>query len=345
MKNKEKYLERCLEIARMGLGNVAPNPMVGCVIVHNDTIIGEGFHQKYGEAHAEVNAIRSVKEQKLLEQSVLYVNLEPCSHYGKTPPCADLILQHKIPEVVIGCMDNHAKVSGKGIKKLKENGCRVITGVLEKESRDLNKRFFTFHEKKRPYVILKWARTLDGFIAPQEAVRTQVSGSLSRFIVHKWRSEEQAIMVGTNTAMTDNPRLNVREWSGKNPVRIVIDKTLRLPETLHLFDNSQPSVVFTAENRSPAKSPAYRVIDFNRNIIPLILSELHRQEIQSVMVEGGARLIKSFIASGLWDEARIFTAGKIFNQGIKAPDISGALVSKEKTGNDDLVFLLNVRPL
>lgn len=341
MKEKEKYLKRCLEIAGMGLGNVAPNPMVGCVIVHNDRIIGEGFHQKFGEAHAEVNAINSVKEKDLLPQSTLYVNLEPCSHFGKTPPCADLIIQHKIPVVIIGCEDYHEKVAGKGIKKLKKNGCQVITGILEKESRDINKRFFTFYGKKRPYVILKWAQTLDGYMAPGEQGRIQLSGPESRMLVHKWRSEEQAIMVGTNTAMRDNPQLNVREWNGKNPVRIVIDKTLRLPGYLHLFDNSQPTIVFTAEKHEPGKKLVYPVIDFNKDAISQVLSELHRLELQSVLVEGGTQLINSFINSGIWDEARIFTADKFFNRGIKAPVISGTLISKERIGNDDLIVLRN----
>lgn len=351
MTTEEKYMERCLEMAAMGLGNTAPNPMVGCVIVHDGRIIGEGFHRKYGEAHAEVNAIHSVKEKNLLQRSVLYVNLEPCSHYGKTPPCADLILQYKIPKVAIGCLDSFEKVSGKGVARLKENGCEVITGILEKKCRLLNQRFFTFHEKRRPYVILKWAQTLDGYIAPAEAgISRQISGMKSQMLVHKWRSEEQGILVGTNTAITDNPRLNAREWKGKDPVRIVIDKELRLlaksrQNNICLLDQSQPTIVFTSVKKKSEKNLEYSTIDFTKNIIPLIFSELFQREIQSVIVEGGAQLINSFIRSGYWDEARVFVSDKIFCQGIKAPLIAGTLLSKEKIGEDDLIFFRNDRAL
>jgi diaminohydroxyphosphoribosylaminopyrimidine deaminase / 5-amino-6-(5-phosphoribosylamino)uracil reductase len=350
MTPEEIYMGRCLELAAMGLGNTAPNPMVGCVIVHGDRIIGEGFHRKYGEAHAEVNAIRSVKEKNLLEQSTLYVNLEPCSHYGKTPPCTGLVIENKIPRVVIGCPDSFEKVSGKGIMKLKESGCQVTTGILEKECRRINRRFFTFHEKKRPYIILKWAQTIDGYIAPPDpGANTQISGMESRMLSHKWRTEEQGIMVGTNTVLTDNPRLNVREWAGKNPVRIALDKNLRLfsvpGKGFHLSDHSQPTIIFTAEGRRPEINLEYAVIDFEKDIIGQVLSELFKRDIQSVIVEGGLQLIHSFIRSGSWDEARIFISEKTFSGGIKAPEMTGKLLSKIKSGNDDLLLFSNDQPL
>lgn len=342
----EKYMMRCLEIAKMGSGSVAPNPMVGCVIVNNEKIIGEGFHQKYGKAHAEVNAIYSAEKRHALSlpDSTLYVNLEPCSHFGKTPPCVDLILQKKIPKIVIGCSDTHKKVDGKGVEKLKNNGCDVTIGILEKESREINKRFFTFHEKERPYIILKWAQTLNGLITGTEngvAIKSQVSNFKSQILLHKWRTEEQALMVGTNTAIIDNPMLNVREWSGKGPIRIVIDKTLRLSPDLHLFDQTQPTIVFTSKKRSSGKNLFYLPINFNENIIPQVLSELYKRQIQSLIVEGGTQLLNSFILSGLWDEARVFTAKKTFSKGVKAPEISGTLISKEKIGEDDLMVFRN----
>ena len=244
----EKFMLRCHDLARLGIARTAPNPMVGCVIVLDEKIIGEGYHRKCGEAHAEVNAINSVSNHELLKKSTLYVSLEPCSHYGKTPPCTDLIISKKIPRVVIGCVDSFSEVSGRGIKKLKQAGCDVIVGVLENESRELNKRFFTFNEKKRPYIILKWAQTLDGFIDiirtdENQIAPTWISNEHSRMLVHKWRSHEDAIMVGTNTAEKDNPSLNVRDWDGKNPLRVVLDRQLRLNEKLNLFNNKIQTII------------------------------------------------------------------------------------------------------
>lgn len=341
MNISEIYIARCVELAGLGLGNVQPNPMVGCVIVHNNKIIGEGYHQKYGEAHAEVNAIYSVKNTSLLKDSTIYVNLEPCAHYGKTPPCAELIVEKKIHKVVIGTVDPHVKVAGKGVEILKKGGCDVITGVLENECKELNKRFFTFYEEQRPYIILKWAQTIDGFIdvirkPKQENRPTWITDETCRTLVHKWRAEEQAIIVGTNTAEKDNPKLNVRNWKGNDPLRLVIDKEIRLNKDLSLFDHSIPTIIFTSKTVAPANNLEYCKIDFNSDIIPQILQELHNRNIQSLIVEGGAQLLNSFILADIWDEARVFEGEINFTDGIKAPAIKGNLISKDKIGNSSL---------
>lgn len=367
----EKYLLRCLELAKNGLGNVAPNPMVGCVIVHDNNIIGEGYHQEYGKAHAEVNAIHSVKNKFLLQKSTLYVNLEPCAHFGKTPPCANLIVEHNIQRVVIGCVDSFSEVAGKGIEKLKNAGIEVVVGVLEKESLELNKRFFTFHNKKRPFVILKWAETKDGFIdvvrhceelretkqsnLPKQqtdcfsslhSVRNDVdnwiTSPLSKKLVHKWRSEEAAIMVGTNTALNDNPQLNVREWKGKNPPRIVIDLHDRLPQSLHIFDKSVPTLVFSLTKETEEKNLVFVKVKNEKNLIEEVLSELYKRNIQSVIVEGGATLLQSFIDQNLWDEARVFIGNKTFVNGLKAPSLIGELMTKQTIDSEDLMFYKNL---
>ena len=327
-------MKRCLELARLGLGSAAPNPMVGSVIVYRGKIIGEGYHQKCGEAHAEVNAINSVNNSELLMESALYVNLEPCSHYGRTPPCSKLILDKKIPHVIIGCIDTFAQVAGKGIEMLEAGGCKVTTGILEKESRELNKRFFTFHEKQRPYIILKWAQTRDGFI---DVIREKdskekpvwITNQLSKMLVHKWRTEESGIMVGTNTAELDNPMLNVREWNGNNPVRIVLDRQLRLNTSLHLFDGKNKTLVFTEKQKQSVKNIEYIQIDFNKNELNQVFKELYNRDIQSVIIEGGKDLLDSVIAQGLWDEARIFTGDMLFSTGIEAPKIEGKTISNE----------------
>ncbi len=341
----DKYMNRCLELARLGLGTAAPNPIVGSVIVHQGKIIGEGYHKKSGEAHAEVNAINSVKNPRLLKESTLYVNLEPCAHFGKTPPCSKLIVEKKIPKVVIGCIDTFAKVAGKGIEMLKAGGCDVTTGILEKESRELNKRFFTFHEKKRPYIILKWAQSQDGFI---DKIRNDkndkavwITNQPAKMLVHKWRSEEAAIMIGTNTAKLDNPQLNVREWTGENPIRIVIDKELRLNNNLHVFDNSTQTIVFTDKQKQAKSKTEYVQIDFNKDILNQIFNELYIREIQSLIIEGGEILLNSVIDSGLWDEARVFTGNKQFGKGINAPKINNTVVSKEMIGDSELKIIIN----
>lgn len=339
-----KYMERCIELARLGLGYVAPNPMVGAVLVYEDRIIGEGYHKQYGEAHAEVNALNAVapEDRHLIAASTLYVNLEPCSHFGKTPPCSDLILKNNIPKVVIGCTDTFEKVSGTGIVKLREAGVDVTEGILREQSRELNKRFFTFHEKKRPYIILKWAQTLNGLLCSSSAEDDkQISNSYSKKLVHKWRSEEAAIMVGTNTAFNDNPHLTVREWTGKNPVRVVIDKTLRLPSHLHLFDQSVPTLVFTEKEEQNKEHLEYEKIDFSTDTIASVLNILHQRNIQSVIIEGGSSLLKSFIDKRLWDEARISTGNKTFAKGVAAPFIDGKITSRDSIKDDTLLVYQN----
>lgn len=338
---------RCLELARLGAGRVAPNPMVGCVIVHQGEIIGEGFHRDYGKAHAEVNAINAVKNQELLVESTIYVSLEPCAHRGLTPPCSELIIGKKIPKVVIGTIDPFNAVAGKGIEKLQKAGVTVTTGVLEKECREINKRFITFHEKKRPYVILKWAQTLDGFI-DIERTRTNygqptwITGDLALRLVHKIRSEENAILVGRKTALKDNPSLTTRHWPGHSPVRLLIDKNLQLPKSLHLFDNSHKTFVFNAKKNSVELNLYFVKIDFEKNIINQITDFLYHEKILSVIVEGGKQLLESFIELDLWDEAHVFTGNKFFSRGIKAPPVLGKLVASEKLDNDVLHVFRNI---
>ena len=341
MNTQEAYMKRCLQLAAKGMGSVAPNPMVGCVIVYQDKIIGEGYHQKYGEAHAEVNAINAVEDKELLKNVTLYVNLEPCSHYGKTPPCADLIIEHKIPYVIIGSIDTNSLVSGKGIEKLAKAGIDVKIGVLEKECKELNKRFFTFYDKKRPYIILKWAQTKNGFIDNKRTednigMALQITNRESKILVHKWRSEEQAIMVGTNTALLDNPQLTVREVNGKNPLRITIDKWLRIPKSYHLFDKSTPTLVFTAVDMPSENNLEYVKIDFDKDVIMQISNELYKRNIQSLIVEGGELLLKSFIESNCWDEARVFISDITIGRGVNAPILNGNPVSKENIKDDKL---------
>ena len=336
-------MQRCIDLAKQGSGNVAPNPMVGCVIVHNGEIIAEGYHQKFGEAHAEVNAINSVPadKQHLLNQSVLYVNLEPCSHHGKTPPCTDLIITKQIPQVVIGISDPNPLVSGKGIKKLQTAGIKVTIGPLQDECTELNKRFITFYEKKRPYITLKWAQTNDGFIAPTDGKKLQISGKLSQQLVHKWRSEEQSILVGYNTALNDNPQLTVREWKGNNPIRIVIDQKLALPKNLHLFDNNVPTIVLNELANEKNENIELIKIEFGNETAKNILSSLYNRNFQSVFVEGGAKTLQLFLTSNLWDEARVFISPDNVQTGIKAPVLLDKKFSTNKSGNDKLIVYKN----
>lgn len=324
MTKDEKYISRCLQLARNGFCNAAPNPMVGAVIVHQDTIIGEGYHIRCGEAHAEVNAIRSVKDESLLKESTIYVSLEPCSHYGKTPPCADLIIEKGIPRVVIGCIDPFSLVSGRGIEKLRQAGIEVTVGVLEEECRHLIRRFITFNTLKRPYITLKWAESADGFldIKRTEGKPVILSHALTGMLVHKKRAEHDAILVGRRTALLDNPSLSVRNWYGKNPVRLVIDKELTLPKDLRLFDGSIETLVFTAKE-APRPNPhtEYIRLDFTRDILPQITETLYQRKIQSLLVEGGSTLLQSFIDSDTWDEAYIEEAPVCLKDGIPAPFI------------------------
>lgn len=340
----EMYMKRCLELAQLGSAYAAPNPMVGSVIVHNGKIIGEGFHQRCGEAHAEVNAITSVKNHNLLKESTLYVNLEPCAHYGKTPPCSLLIIEKKIPKVVIGCVDTFSEVAGKGIEMLQNAGVEVIVDVLKTESRLLNKRFFTFHEKKRPYIFLKWAETIDGFMDKErkaEEPAAWITDDICRMVVHKMRSEEAAILVGTNTALWDNPALNLREWPGENPLRLVIDRNLRLPQHLKLFDGTQQTLVFTEKHHTAFLNVQYVNIDFSQNILPQIMQELYKKNITSLIVEGGAILLQSFINQQLWDEAFKFIGPHLFKKGIKGPVFSNNPTYHQTIGNSQLFVFHN----
>ncbi len=350
-----RYMARCLKLALGGQGNVAPNPMVGAVIVHNGQIIGEGFHAVYGQAHAEVNAINSVTDKNLLKESTLYVSLEPCSHFGKTPPCTDRIVEYEIPRVVIATTDPNPKVAGRGIEILRQSGKEVITGVMEKEAKEINRRFITFHVQKRPYVILKWAQTMDGFIdknrKPSDPIGSNwITNELARSLVHRWRSEEQAVLVGTNTVEKDNPQLNVRNWSGKSPIRVVIDRKLRLSRSSKVFDGSQPTILFTGNNSSAIARKAeftnienleIITIDFVKGVESQILKELADREIISVMVEGGALLLNSFIQKNLWDEARVFIGNKFFGEGVKAPTFKGSIVSFDEIGDSKLFVYRN----
>lgn len=333
MKIHEKYIKRCIEIAQNGLGTTAPNPMVGCVIIHNGSIISEGFTSAYGGNHAEVNAINAVKDKSLLKEATLYVTLEPCSHFGKTPPCSDLIIKHNIPNVIIGCTDNNPKVAGKGIAKLKAAGCNVIVGVLENECKQLHKRFFTFHNKKRPFIILKWAETTDGFIAPKTRIENKpvwITNAFSRQLVHKWRAEEQSILVGTNTVKQDNPSLTTRHWKGKNPIRVIIDKAFKLSKDYKVFDTSAETIVISEDT-----------IDFNTPIAEQICNVLYKKNINSVIIEGGSQTLQTFINENLWDEARVFIGKTIFREGTLSPKFSGQLTSEEKIIDDILRIYTN----
>ena len=345
MNTNEKYIRRCIELAQNGLGTTYPNPMVGSVIVYEGKIIGEGWHKKSGEPHAEVNAVNSVKDKSLLKKSTIYVSLEPCSHFGKTPPCCNLIIENEIPNVVIGTVDPNIKVAGNGIKKLMEAGINVTVGILETECNGLNKRFFKFHEKKRPYIILKWAESQDGFIAPltkSEQKPVWITNEFSRQLVHKWRSEEQAILVGTNTVIDDNPKLDVRDWSGNNPVRIVLDQNNRIPKDSNIFDNQVKTIVFSSSNALINKENSnFEVIDFGQNITKQIIDTLYKHQIQSVIIEGGRQTLQTFIDENLWDEARLFIGNNPFENGTKAPIIALKNIEKHSVGNDTLIISKN----
>ena len=345
-------MHRCLELAKNGLGTTYPNPMVGSVIVCDGKIIGEGWHKKSGEPHAEVNAVNAVKDKSLLKKSTIYVSLEPCSHFGKTPPCSDLIIENEIPNVVIGTVDPNVKVAGNGIKKLIDAGKNVSVGVLETECNELNKRFFTFHQKKRPYVILKWAETQDGFIAPLEIRRKAlndkeqkpvwITNTFSRQMVHKWRSEEQAILVGTNTAIDDNPKLTVRDWTGNNPIRIVLDQNFRIPKERHIYDNQVKTIIISNSLTAIIEENSiFEAIDFKKNIAKQILDTLYKHQIQSVIIEGGSQTLQTFIDENLWDEARVFIGDNYFETGIKAPILALKNINKHTIGNDILLISRN----
>ena len=340
-------MQRCLQLSKNALGNCYPNPMVGSMIVHNGNIIGEGWHQKAGEGHAEVNAIASVKDKNLLTESTLYVNLEPCSHFGKTPPCSDLIIKHKIPKVVIGIVDSHSKVCGMGILKLQNAGVEVEVGVLESECYELNKRFFTFHNKNRPYIILKWAESRDGFIAPDKSNREKtepvwISNPISRQLVHKWRTEEQAILIGTNTALDDNPSLNARDWKGKSPIKILIDRSGIVPPNAFIFDSAFAKTILITQNVDIDSAEGTIVETVTpRDLLPQLLAILRKHNILSVIIEGGKQTMQSFIKEDLWDEARIFEGQLDLFSGIEAPKLSGKLEYSTNILTDKLSVILN----
>lgn len=345
MNTSEKYIKRCIQLAKNGQGNTYPNPMVGSVIVHEGKIIGEGWHRKAGEPHAEVHAVQSVKDKSLLKKATIYVSLEPCSHFGKTPPCCDLIIQSGIPNVVIGTVDPNIQVAGNGIKKLIEAGVHVKVGVLEEECYELNNRFFTFHNKKRPYIILKWAESQDGFIAPlhkKENKPVWITNQYSRQLVHKWRSEEQSILVGTQTAIDDSPKLDVRDWTGKNPIRIVIDANRRIPKNNQLFDNQVKTIVICKQiDEINSENCIFESIDFQGNIPEQTAEILYKHNIQSVIIEGGSRTLQTFIDAKLWDEARIFMGNSFMKEGIKAPKLVVNEYKKQLIIDDELLIIRN----
>lgn len=342
----ERYMFRCLELAKKGKGNVSPNPMVGCVIVYNEKIIGEGYHRKYGEAHAEVNAVNSVKNKSLLSKFTMYVSLEPCAHVGRTPACADMIVKENIPIIVIGSTDPYFQVAGKGIQKLESAGRTVITGILEKECVEINKNFYTYHQKKRPYIILKWAQTKDGFIdyvriAGQETHAFWITNDECKTLVHKWRTEEDAFCVGTNTVILDNPQLTARLWSGRNPIRVTIDKNNSLHRQYKIFDNQAESLVFNSSVNYKDNNIELIKVDFTIDIIPQILQNLYDRKILSLVVEGGALTLQSFIESDYWDEARVFTGNHCFDLGVLAPVFKQEVEKIEFFGDSELKWYFN----
>ena len=342
--NHEHYIKRCLEISKLGIGTTRPNPSVGAVLVVDDRIIGEGFTSPYGGNHAEVNAISTVRDSSLLATATMYVTLEPCSHFGKTPPCADLIIKSEIKKVVIGCIDSNVLVAGKGVERLQNAGCEVIVGVLEKECKAHHKRFFTFQTKKRPFIILKWAQTLDAYVAPKNrAIQAPVwiTNEASRQLVHKWRSEEQAILVGTTTVLDDNPRLDVRYWKGEDPVRIIIDKELKIPANLKVYDGSVKTIFINESSTSVKGAIFFEKINFSKPIAIQICEVLFKHKIQSLIVEGGTKTIQTFIDENLWDEARVFSGEVHFNDGVNAPKFDVIPTNKENIKGDILKTYLN----
>lgn len=348
MMTDEIYMQRCLELAELGIAGVSPNPMVGCVIVHNDQIIGEGYHAKFGEAHAEVNAINSVLRKygeaaaKLLAEATAYVSLEPCAHFGKTPPCADLLVRHRLKRVVIGNTDPFSEVNGKGIEKLKEAGIEVITGVLQEQCSRLNRRFFTRISLQRPYIILKWATTANGYFAPKNTVQEWISGPMAKKLVHKWRTEEDAILIGKRTAISDDPLLTTREWAGKNPVRILIDRQLQVPVTSQIF-NDQAKTVILNEVRTRVNGNIHyiQMEDMQHYLPQKVAFQLYLMDIQSVIIEGGANTLSQFINADLWDEARVFTSSTSWKEGVPSPQINGLITDQLDVEKDRLTIYQN----
>ncbi|KOS04679.1 riboflavin biosynthesis protein RibD [Flavobacterium akiainvivens] len=347
----ETYMHRCLGLAETGMRAAMPNPSVGAVLVHNGRIIGEGHTSPYGGPHGEVNCINSVKpeDKHLINQSTLYVTLEPCSHYGKTPPCCDLIIAQQIPNIVVGTVDPHVKVAGNGIKKLREAGKNVTVGILEAECRESNRRFFTFHEKQRPYIILKWAESADGFLAPlRRSVITEdkkpvwITNPYSRQLVHKWRSEEATILVGTHTVIDDNPQLDVRSWTGPQPVRIVLDRTNRISGNYNVKNQKIKTIVLTECPDLPnLENLLYEQVPFDANLLQSVCGVLHSHGLLSVIIEGGYKTLQGFIDCNLWDEARIFKGNAVFSNGTPAPQLTGQLTARDTIVNDELLIFRN----
>lgn len=338
-------MRRCIELAKKGKGSVAPNPMVGAVLVHNDKIIGEGFHQKYGEAHAEVNCINDALQnaRELIPSSTLYVSLEPCAHFGKTPPCADLIIQHQIPKVVIGCRDSFAEVNGKGIERLKAAGIEVVEGVLKDKAIELNKRFFTFHNLKRPYIVLKWAQTADGFMAPTSDERLLISNPITNRLVHKWRTEEAAILVGANTAMADDPLLDNRHWFGAAPLKIIIDPNLTAGESLRMFQGEAKVIIANIIKTAETVKAIYLKVNHS-NFLQEMLSQIYENNVGSILVEGGRQTLQSFIDAGLWDEARVITNTSLaIGHGLHSPELTNAQKDNEQNILNDRIEFFNNR--
>lgn len=347
MAQHEYFMNHCFKLAQFGAGKVSPNPMVGSVIVHEGEIIGEGYHKAFGEAHAEVNAINDVfnKHQNakpLLKKSTIYVNLEPCSHFGKTPPCADLIISHEIPKVVIGCRDPFHEINGKGIEKLRNAGIEVIENILEKEAYRLNIRFFTRISKHRPYIILKWAQTANGYFATKDGSQKWISSAEAKQLVHRWRSEEDAVLVGKNTALVDNPRLNVREYEGRNPIRIIIDKRLELPIDLNIFDQSQETIIFNQIMTDVVGKIKFLELENFDYLAQLIAYQLYLMDVQSIIVEGGKETLDTFIKAGLWDEARVFESQNNWDDGILAPKLNDECIETHNIGSDTLKIYQNL---
>jgi diaminohydroxyphosphoribosylaminopyrimidine deaminase/5-amino-6-(5-phosphoribosylamino)uracil reductase len=340
-----KYMKRCLQLASYGGGQVSPNPMVGAVLVCEDKIIGEGYHQKYGKAHAEPNAINSVTDKDLLKKSTLYVNLEPCSHYGKTPPCANLIVECGVPRVVVGSLDPNPKVAGRGVEILKNAGIEVATGVMEAECRELNRRFFIFQTEKRPYITLKWAQTQDGFIDRVRKDASEkpllISNAGMQILTHKIRSENQSILVSTNTAVMDNPSLNVRFWSGKNPIRLLIDRTGRIPEGHNVKNGQIDTIIFTGKKMEDSLNLRYMQVDFSENSLGNIISAIYNENIHSVLVEGGAQLLNSFIKKGYWDEAHVEVSPVRIGQGVQAPALNRQPTGRKTIEGHECLYFRN----
>ena len=337
-------MRRCLQLASSAIGKVSPNPMVGSVLVHDGRIIGEGFHQAYGEAHAEVNCLNRVAEgdKHLISNSILYISLEPCNHYGKTPPCTDLILRSGVPVVVVGCRDHSEKVNGAGIRRLRDAGVTVIEGVLANEAEQLNRRFFIYNKFKRPFIILKWAESADGFLGNAES-RTKISNVVVDRLVHKWRTEESAIMIATNTALVDNPALTARYWTGSNPVRVLIDKDLRIPETNQIYNNDAKTLVFNLHKADVKNHITYIRYQEGGSLLSFIMHSLYEHQVQSIIIEGGAQLLSSFVNAGYWDEARLIVNNKLYlSDGVQGPVFDRTTFGQRKeVGDNSLLFYRN----